>query len=139
MAGIAKLFGYSNPTTGIISAAFLVANGPMATLRTAAIRIGALIIGGAIGLVGAFWGQPDHAVPLVFYPLLGAITGLLAARSQPLLYVTVIGVVVATTGAQADTGVLESATGIAVQIVISCVVGPAVVWGTEKARAVICG
>ena len=136
VAAITKWMGYSNPTTGIISSAFLVANGPMETVKTATVRMGALAIGAAIGVGGAYWGQGnENVVPLLYYPLLGVVTGLLAAKSQPLLYITVIGAVVATTGAQADTGVLATAMEVAVQIAVSCVVGPLVVWGTEKVHA----
>ena len=136
VAVLAKWAGYDNPTTGIISAAFLVANGPMETVRTAAVRMGALAIGAVVGVGGAYWGvNSDNTVPLLFYPLLGAITGFLAAKAQPLLYITVIGAVVATTGAKADTGVLATTTEVAVQVAISCVIGPLVVWSTEKAHA----
>ena len=136
VAAIAKGIGYSNPTTGIISAAFLVANGPMETLRTAAVRMGALAIGAVVGVAGAYWGQTSgNVVPLLYFPILGVVTGLLAAKSQPLLYITVIGVVVATTGAQADEGIWATATEVAVQVAISCAVGPLVVWGAEKAHA----
>lgn len=136
VAAIAKWIGYDNPTTGIISSAFLVANGPMQTVKTAAVRMGALAIGAGIGVAGAYWGQgTDNTVPLLYYPLLGIATGLLAAKAQPLLYITVIGAVVATTGAKADTSVLSTATEVAAQVAISCVIGPAVVWGTEKVHA----
>lgn len=138
VAAITKAIGYDNPTTGIISSAFLVANGPMSTVRTAAVRMGALAIGAAIGVGGAFWGQGnENVVPLLYYPLLGAATGALAAKSQPLLYITVIGAVVATTGAQSETGVWATATEVAAQVAISCVIGPAVVWGTEKVHAMV--
>ena len=136
VAVLTKWIGYNNPTTGIISSAFLVANGPVETVRTAAVRMGALAIGAAVGVAGGYWGQAhDNVVPLLFYPALGVVTGLLAAKSQPLLYITVIGAVVATTGAQADTGVLATAMEVAAQIAISCIVAPVVVWGTEKVHA----
>ena len=135
VAALAKLAGYSNPTTGIISAAFLVASGPVESLRSAGARMAALAIGVILGIGGAFWALPGEVVPLLFFPLLGAAAGVLATWSRSFIYVTVIGVVVATTGVDAEDGVWATAAEVAVQVAISCFVAPAVVWAAEKAHA----
>ena len=139
VALIARSIGFADPTTGIISSAFLVANGPLATIRTALVRFGGLFVGAGLGVAGAYWGLSDATdgavVPILFFTLLAAITGLLAAREPGLMYVTVIGVVVATVGVAGQQPVPEVAAQVGILIAISCAVGPTVVWTTEKARA----
>lgn len=139
VALIARAIGFTDPTTGIISSAFLVANGPLATVRTALVRFGGLFIGAGLGVAGAYWGMSDATdgamVPILFFTILAAVTGLLAAREPGLMYVTVIGTVVATVGVAGRQPVPEVAVQVGLLIAISCVVGPTVVWAAEKLRA----
>ena len=135
VALIVRLIGFPNPTTGVISTAFLVSNAPVATLRTSFWRMGSLVLGGALGVMAAAFGRPAGEVPLWYFPLLGAVGGWLGSLKPDLIYVIVIGVVVAAQGAAGDQPVPEVATEMAVQIAVSCLVGPAVVWAVEWVRA----
>ena len=135
VALIARAAGYPNPTTGVISTAFLVSNGPVKTASTALWRMASLLIGGALGMVAAQFGRPLAQEPLWFFPLLGAIGGWLGSLRPDLIYVIVIGIVVAAQGAKGDQPIPEVAVEMAVQIAASCIVGPAVVWAVESVRA----
>ena len=135
VALIARLAGYPNPTTGVISTAFLVSNGPMKTWRTALWRMASLLLGGVLGILAAYLGRPLGREPLWFFPLLGAVGGWLGSLRPDLIYVIVIGIVVAAQGAEGDQPIPEVAMEMAVQIAASCIVGPAVVWAVESVRA----
>ena len=135
VALIARAAGYPNPTTGVISTAFLVSNGPVETFRSALWRMASLFLGGVLGVIAAFFGRPLEREPLWFFPLLGAIGGWLGSLKPDLIYVIVIGIVVAAQGAEGDQPIPEVAMEMAVQIAASCIVGPAVVWAVESVRA----
>ena len=135
VVAIVRLIGFPNPTTGVISTAFLVSNAPVATLRSTLWRMISLVIGGVLGLAAAFVGRPEGQVPLLYFPLLGAVGGWLGSLKPDLIYVIVIGVVVAAQGAAGDQPIPEVAAEMAVQIAVSCVIGPIVVWAVEWVRA----
>ena len=135
VAALVRLIGFPNPTTGVISTAFLVSNGPVETIRSTFWRMASLFLGGALGIVAAFVGQSEGRVPLWYFPLLGAVGGWLGSLKPDLIYVIVIGVVVAAQGAAGDQPVPEVAAEMAVQIAASCAVAPAVVWAVEWVRA----
>ena len=130
-----RLIGFPNPSTGVISAAFLVSNGPVATARSTVWRVLSLFVGGTLGLLAAYSGQAAGKVPFLWFPLFGAVSGWAGSLKPDMIYLIVIAVVVAAQGVAGDQPIPEVATEVGVQIAVSCLIAPAVVWGVEWVRA----
>lgn len=129
--------GMPSPSTGIIAAAFLVASPPVSAARTTAWRILAMFIGAGAGAGGAYWGlASDGEIPTAFFALFGVLAGAMATRKSALTYCAVVGVVVAAQGVAGDVSVPTVAWETAIQLVVGCIVGLAIIWSFEKARAV---
>ncbi len=130
--------GLADASTGVIAASFLVAAPPVATLRTTAYRVIGMFIGAALGILGAVWGLANgHSVPPVYYLAFGAVVGVLASRKSALTYTSVIGAVVASSGASGSRPLAEIVLDTSLQLVIGCSMAILVVWGFETGRAKI--
>ena len=145
-----------SPSTGVIAAGFLVSSPPVAAAWTTVWRIAGMFVGAAAGVAGAYWGLATGGeVPTLFFVLfgvvvcamasrrdaltyaavIGAVVGAMASRRDALTYAAVIGAVVAAQGVQDDTSVPNVAFETALQLVVGCAIGLAVIWAMEHARA----
>lgn len=125
-----------SPSTGVIAAGFLVSSPPVAAAWTTVWRIAGMFVGAAAGVAGAYWGLATGGeVPTLFFVLFGVVVGAMASRRDALTYAAVIGAVVAAQGVQDDTSVPNVAFETALQLVVGCAIGLAVIWAMEHARA----
>ena len=129
---VARLLGFENPTWAVISAAFLATGAPIGSFASAARRLGALAVGLALGTTGALLGDAFSGVPSLHFALLGLVAGAIGSRSSDYLFAAVVGTVV--TFAGGDDPLPEVIATTACMVAIGCAVGPAVVWGVERAK-----
>ena len=133
---LCRTAGLEGASTGVIAASFLVAAPPVATLRTTAYQVVGMFVGAALGTLGAIWGLANgHSVPSLFYLAFGAVVGVLASRKSALTYTSVIGAVVASSGAAGLHPLAEIVVDTSLQLVIGCTMAILTVWGFEAGRA----
>ena len=129
--------GLPSPSTGIIAAGFLVSSPPVAAVKVTIWRIVGMFVGVIMGSAGAYWGTAtDGEIPTAFFILFGVLVGAMATQRDALTYAAVIGTVVAAQGVADDTSITTVAWETAIQLVIGCLIGLAVIWTAEKVRAV---
>ena len=133
----ARAAGFADPTLSVISAAFLATDGPLGSFRTAGRRVLALGVGLAVGTAGALAGDLLSGVPSLHFALLGLVVGALGSRSSDYLFAAVVGTVVTFVGAGGSDPLVEVVVATGCMVAIGCVVGPAVVWATERLRELV--
>lgn len=131
---IARGLGFASPTWSVLTAAFLATSPPIASAKAAARKIVAMLVGIALGLVGAYTAALMSGVPSIHFLLVGVVAGYLGTRSPDYLFAAVVGTVVTFVGVDGSDPTMEVAIRTVCMILIGCAVGPVVVWAIERAK-----
>ena len=131
---VAVACGFDTPTWSVLTAAFLATAPPASTIWSAGRRALAMLVGVALGGAGAYATTLFPQFPAASVAAVGFVAGALGSRSADYLFAAVVGTVVTFAGLNATDPLAEVIVATACMVLIGCVVGPAVVWGVERAR-----
>lgn len=131
---IARGLGFASPTWSVLTAAFLATSPPIASAKAAGRKIVAMLVGIALGLVGAYAASMMSSVPTIHFLLVGLVAGYLGTRSPDYLFAAVVGTVVTFVGSGGGDPTIEVAVHTVCMILIGCAVGPVVVWTIERIK-----
>ncbi|WP_308916014.1 hypothetical protein [Jannaschia sp. LMIT008] len=137
-AGLCRMLGLTGVSTAVIAASFLVASAPVAALRATVLRVLALAMGAALGVVGGVLGQgADGVVPVWYFVVVGGVVGVMASHNATLIYTAAIAAVVAGAGATRTDPLATIVWETSLQLTLGTIVALAVVWLFEGARALL--
>lgn len=134
---VARSCGFDQPTWTVLTAAFLATSPPLASASAAQQKVVAMFVGIVLGAIGAYSASLMSGVPSIHFALVGLVAGFMGSRSPEYLFAAVVGTVVTFVGTGGGDPLHEVVTTTICMILIGCVVGPLVVLGVEKVRAVM--
>ena len=95
---IARTLGFEQPTWSVLTAAFLATSPPLASLSAAKEKVIAMLVGIALGAIGAYAASLMSSVPSIHFALVGLVAGFMGTRSPEYLFAAVVGTVVTFVG-----------------------------------------
>ena len=132
---VARGCGFEQPTWSVLTAAFLATSPPVDSGHAALKKAFALLVGVTLGAAGAWAANLLSSVPGLHFALVGIVAGALTSRSSEYMFAAVVGTVVTFAGSSGGDPLAEVVATTVAMVLIGCIVGPAVVWLLERARA----
>ena len=129
---VARGFGFESPTWSVLTAAFLATSPPIASLHAAFKKVVALMVGIALGALGAWSAIQMAGVTPLHFAMVGLVAGFLGSRSPDYLFAAVVGTVVTFVGSGGGDPLPEVVTATTCMVLIGCVIGPVAAWLVER-------
>ena len=131
---VARFLGFESPTWSVLTAAFLATSPPVASVRAAFKKLIALLVGIALGALGAWSAIVMSGVTPLHFAAVGLVAGFLGSRSPDYLFAAVVGTVVTFVGSGGGDPLPEVVTATTCMVIIGCFIGPMAAWVVERVK-----